>query len=165
MPIFAVMVGIPCSGKSTFVEREFASYKAISFDAIVENLAEKEGVTYNDIWKNMSEHSPAFRKTFDGLLMQTVESQSDLVVDRTSLTIESRARVLAFATPVYRKVAVMLNTPFRVCLSRNAARSSSGKTIPEAVMFEMYDRLQLPSESEGFDRVIYLDSSREETRY
>ncbi len=49
-PTAIVMVGVPCSGKSTYVKTEYSNYTLISRDAQVMACV-KDEVTYNEAWK------------------------------------------------------------------------------------------------------------------
>ena len=100
------LVGLPGSGKSTF--RELCKgYLVASSDDFIETQARSEGKTYNDVFKKYIE--PA-TKHFNHMVSHAVAGKLPLIVDRTNLTISSRAKVLAKIPVNWTKIAVVFFT-------------------------------------------------------
>jgi predicted kinase len=67
---------------------------------------------------------------------------------------KQRERAVAVAKAIgARSVAVWINTPFEVCMSRIAERSGLARVREEAVR-HVQERLEPPSTQEGFNEVI-----------
>lgn len=144
--ILYMTVGLPGCGKSTLYEQEFPLCEYISSDAI---RAEVFG-DVNDQTHNSEVFQLMFKRTVEAL-----KSGKEVYYDATSL---SRKRRMAFLRSIahvkdVRKVALVFNTPYEVCLKRNAKRD---RHVPEDVIFDMLKRFDLPDVAEGFDEVAYV---------
>ena len=149
MPDFIMMVGVPGSGKSTWLRENFP-HPAVycSTDALIDLHALKEGKTYNEVFRDYIETATdKMQETMDWAF----ERGMDVVLDQTNLTRKSRARKLALVPKGYRKVAVVVPTPEREEWLRRLDRP--GKTIPRHVLEAMLASYQEPSLDEGFDEI------------
>lgn len=139
-------IGLPGCGKSTLYEQKFSLCEYISSDAI---RAEVFG-DVNDQTHNSEVFQLMFKRTVEAL-----KSDKEVYYDATNL---SRKRRMAFLHSIahvkdVRKVALVFNTPYEVCLKRNAKRE---RHVPEGVIFDMLKRFDLPDVAEGFDEVLYV---------
>lgn len=152
MPKLYVLVGVPGSGKSTWVaNQEWAKDCAyISTDIHVEAYAKSQGKTYSEVF---DEYMP----TAIDLMMEDVERArtkgQDVIWDQTNTTVKSRARKFR-QFPGYDAIAVVFKTPGMQELDRRL-RSRPGKEIPRKVIVQMVEQLVLPTEEEGFTEIWY----------
>jgi len=137
-----VLVGLPGSGKSTYLERQGTT--GISSDAIRRLLADDE--------TDQTIHVRVF-ETVRFLLRQRLEIGRPVsYIDATNLTPEERRPYLEIGRSYACEMeAVYFDVPLKVCLERNARRT---RVVPEEVMKAMAAKLVVPSTAEGFDRVV-----------
>jgi predicted kinase len=148
-----MLVGVPGSGKSTWVEHQNWSKNCVclSSDKFIEECAVSVGKTYNEVFDE-------YVKTASQLLTKraitTNVAETDAIWDQTNLTVKSRAGKLKLF-PCYKKIAVVFKTPEPDELARRLA-SRPGKTISDAVMASMTSIFQMPSEEEGFVEIWHV---------
>ena len=152
MPKCYQLVGVPGSGKSTWVdEQDWALPCArVSTDKWVEIYAKEVGRTYSDVFAD-------FMPTAVDLMAKEVvvarEMGRDIIWDQTSTTVKSRARKFNML-PDYEHVAVVFKTPEHKELMRRLL-SRPGKEIPEHVIASMIASWEEPTEEEGFKEIWY----------
>lgn len=147
MPKCYQLIGVPASGKSTWVtNQEWTNDCAyISTDIYVERHAESLGKTYNDVFDD-------FMPEAVNLMCQDVivaRSQGkDIIWDQTSTTIKSRKRKFNML-PNYEHIAVVFPTPELKELE-NRLKSRPNKNIPKDVVQNMINNFEEPILEEGF---------------
>ena len=139
-----VLVGLPGSGKSTYLER--LGVTGLSSDAMRKLLADDETV--------QSIHPQVF-ETLRYLLRQRMMLQRDVTyIDATNLTPGERHPYIAIGRAYGCEIeAVFFDVPFEVCLERNRSR---GRSVPEEALRTMSAKLCIPSADEGFHRIIRM---------
>lgn len=155
MPKAYILIGIPGSGKSTWIAKQpFNWDKTViaSTDNHVELFAKSVGRTYNEVFK---EYMPIAVKLMANTVTNAVKSGYDIVWDQTSTTRSTRAKKIRML-PGYEIVAVVLPTPDDQELAKRLA-SRPGKNIPDEVIESMKNNWQEPYEDEGFDKIIYVE--------
>lgn len=143
-----VLVGLPGSGKSTWLERIGA--KGLSSDAIRLWLADDE----ND----QTIHDRVFQ-TLRYLLRQRLTiGRPATFIDATNLTPQERAPYVGIGKAFgCRMEAVYFDIPLEVCRQRNASRS---RVVPDDVMRALAAKLVPPSADEGFARITVISEPR-----
>ena len=136
-----VLVGLPGSGKSTYIEQ--AGGHGLSSDAIRKLLADDE--------TDQTIHARVFQ-TLRYLLEQRLEIGRPLTyIDATNLTPDERRPYIEIARAHGCEIeAVFLDVPLEVCRERNAARN---RVVPDQALAQMAARLTPPQTIEGFQRV------------
>ena len=136
-----VLVGLPGSGKSTYLER--LGVTGLSSDAMRKLLADDETI--------QSIHPQVF-ETLRYLLRQRMMLQRDVTyIDATNLTPEERHPYIAIGRAYGCEMeAVFFDVPYEVCLERNRSR---GRAVPEEALRTMSAKLRIPSADEGFHRI------------
>ena len=150
MPTAYILIGVPGSGKSTWVANQDwakdCSY--ISTDVFVEEWAQSIGKTYSEVFE---EYMPVAVARMVGAVNGAKSVSKDIIWDQTSTTIASRARKFRML-PNYKMIAVVFDTPEQsVLVSR--LNSRPGKEIPLSVIEKMMLGFELPTEQEGFDEI------------
>ena len=152
MPTAYILVGVPCSGKSTWVrDQEWSSECVyVSTDEFVEHYAQEVGRTYSEVFE---EYMPTAVDLMAKRVVWAREQGRDIIWDQTSTTLASRAKKFRML-PGYRMIAVVFGTPEPEVLAWRL-ENRPGKIIPWAVMLSMIDGLNTPTEEEGFDEIWF----------
>lgn len=149
-----VLVGVPGSGKSTWVKNQdwARDIPVVSTDRFVEQYAAKEGKTYSEVF---DEYMPIAVKLMANQVLICKANNKDIIWDQTSTTVETRAKKIRML-PDYYKIAVVFPTPEPDELARRLA-TREGKIIPAHVSEVMASQLknEPPTEAEGFDEIWY----------
>ena len=142
-----VLVGLPGSGKSTYLEQIGAG--ALSSDTIRRWLADDE--------TDQTIHDRVFQ-TMRYLLRQRLELGRPVTyIDATNLTMAERQPYIGIGrSHGCQMEAVYFDVPLAVCRERNARRQ---RVVPEDALEKMAARLAPPSPAEGFDRVTRVDET------
>ena len=145
-----VMVGIPASGKTTWIERTLPKpVVRIRLDRI-----RRETYGYHPVQLESSKEKKVWSRA-DLLLSKAIRVAHDVVVDSMALTTEWRQRILKVADGASQapleKVAVFLDTPVDLALSRNQNRR---KHVPAEAVREMRCHVRPPSRKEGFSKIV-----------
>lgn len=148
-----MLSGLPCSGKSTWVENNRDEDDVvISTDAILEDWARKQGITYSEIFEKEIRHATAVSETN---LRFAVKMKQNIIWDQTNLTVNSRTKKLKKIDPSYTRKLVFFNVPFEVILRRLPLRP--GKVIPINVINQMRESMQFPTYDEGWDIIEFIE--------
>ena len=149
-----VLVGVPGSGKSTWIKYQTwtKDCEIVSTDHFVEQYAALEGKTYSDVFQ---EYMPRAVQLMTEQVINARNAQKDIVWDQTSCSIATRAKKIRML-PTYYKIAVVFKIPEMEELMRRL-NSRPGKEIPWAIVSDMSNRLysEPPSIEEGFDEIWY----------
>ncbi len=139
-----VLVGLPGSGKSTYLQRLGAT--GLSSDAIRQWLADDE--------TDQTIHDRVF-ETLRYLLRQRLGlGRAVTYIDATNLTPEERRPYIGIGQSYGCEIeAVFFDVPLEVCNARNRARQ---RVVPEDAMAKMAARLMAPGLEEGFSRVTVI---------
>ncbi|WP_300685133.1 ATP-binding protein [Chryseobacterium sp.] len=124
-----IFTGIPASGKSSlYKELFFNSHIRISLDLL--NTRHKEGK----------------------LLQYCFDTQSQMVIDNTNVSRESRKKYIDLAQRnKYRVVCYYFESDIQDCLERNKNRKES---INETGIKAKYKEFGIPISEEGFGKII-----------
>lgn len=154
-PCLYMLVGVPGSGKSTWIENQLPEEgrghdtTVLSTDYFIECVAAIHGKTYNEVFHDTIKD--ANRKMYEDLDW-ALEHNHNIIWDQTNTSRKSRKEKLAKIPIHYKKVAVFFPTPDLEELERRLA-SRPGKVISKGVMQNMIDCLNQPMLEEGFDEV------------
>ena len=148
------MVGVPGSGKSTWIKNQDWAKDCVivSTDDYVERFSRRMGKTYSEVFDTVMKR--AIR-----LMMRRVrwahERNLDVIWDQTSTTLVSRRRKFS-ALFDYDHIAVVFRTPNRDELDVRLS-GRPGKHIPKRVIDSMIAGWDEPTEEEGFTEIWYAE--------
>ena len=153
IPELVMLCGIPCSGKSTYVNK-LLTYEywenaiILSTDNYIEEQAKRLGMTYNEVFQDcIDEATRQLEMSFVG----AKEEGKRIIWDQTNLSIKTRKKKLIKVPSIYKRTAVWFQVDLEEALKRNKTRE--GKFIPESILKRMYHQFEVPTLEEGFDFV------------
>ena len=153
MPKCYQLIGVPGSGKSTWVKNQIwaLGLTVVSTDNFVEAYANQQGRTYSEVFED---YMPT---AIDLMIQQVAFAQQHghtVIWDQTSTTVASRRKKFRML-PDYQHIAVVFKTPNPAELSRRLA-SRPGKIIPEEIVQDMINRFEMPTLAEGFQEIWHV---------
>jgi predicted kinase len=153
MPKCYQLIGVPGSGKSTWVSSQdwMLGLTVVSTDLWVEIHAKEQGKTYSEVFKD---YMPTAVDLMAKQVVFAREHGHTLIWDQTSTTLASRTRKFNML-PNYEHIAIVFKTPEAEELKRRLA-SRPGKEIPDDVVQSMIDNFEMPTEDEGFTEIWYV---------
>lgn len=151
-----IIVGPPCTGKSTLVEECYTNHFVISSDNLVDKVCEKYGLTYSEFFQLGFNHPirKEQRELFDQSIEESKKHQK-IVWDLTNLTKRDRAKAMAhYPNAKFRATEVVFKGWEIEIIKLNHERgSSTGKIVPERVLLNMFKRYEPVSKEEGFTEI------------
>jgi predicted kinase len=147
-----VLVGVPASGKTTWLKNQTwaLGLTVVSTDTFVEDYAKRVGKTYSEVF---DEYMPTAIEQMVEQVEHARDHGHDIIWDQTSTTVASRLRKFRML-PDYYKIAVVFSVPDAEEHERRL-QSRPGKVIPPAVLQDMKEKFELPTEEEGFNEIWY----------
>lgn len=152
MPKCYQLIGVPGSGKSTWINNQdwIKDCVIVSTDNHVEAYAKSEGKTYNEVFKD---YMPTAVDLMAKDVVEAREQGKDIIWDQTSVSVNSRKKKFKML-PDYEHIAVVFKTPPSSELTKRLA-SRPGKEIPWSVVTSMINTFELPTEDEGFKEIWF----------
>ena len=142
-PVFLMVVGLPGSGKSTYIEKYYSNYHVHSSDAIREELS--GDVNNQDINKQVF-------STLHKRVKEDLVAGYNVVYDATNISWKRRKAFLQELKNINcHKECVLMATPFELCVQRNNGRD---RVVPYFVIERMYKNFDIPWYNEGWDSIV-----------
>lgn len=156
-----MMVGAPCSGKSTWITNFVAlnsnDWVVHSTDAIIEKHATEKGITYAEAFDVLPFKD--VQAKFNAQVRQSFNKRLNIIWDQTNMTVNSRRKKLSQVPKDYDITAVSFEIDRDELRRRSEKRKSeTGKEVPEKVIDQMIDGYVRPSKSEGFDNIQIISN-------
>jgi predicted kinase len=128
-----IFIGIQATGKSTFYQQHFfKTHVRINLDMLKTRHRE------------------------DLLLRACIEARQSFVVDNTNVLKSERARYIALAKPFgFQVIGYYFKSRVAQAVMRNSQRTGQ-ENIPVIGLVSKARRLEIPTYSEGFDRLYYI---------
>jgi len=153
MPKCYQLIGVPGSGKSTWVKNQIwaLGLTVVSTDPFVEEYAREQGKTYSQVFLD---YMPIAVRLMVNQAEICRANGVDVIWDQTSTTIASRIR--KFNTlPKYEHIAIVFRTPDLDVLKERLA-SRPGKDVPWEIVQSMIDNWEEPTLAEGFQEIWHV---------
>jgi len=145
-----LLIGIPYSGKSFFLENYVnnSDIVIISRDNLI--MKKYPELSYNEAWKLVDQN--AINLELDSLFRSAVKDNKNIIVDMTNLSRKSRNSKLSQVSKNYNKKASVFYTGMGKIKERIKKRKD--KNIDQLVLNRMMNSFQLPTYSE-FDEIYF----------
>lgn len=160
MPKCTLLVGVPGSGKSTWINKQkfLDNTWIISTDNTIEAIASMCGMTYDQCFSDLIKFAD---KVMWADLKQAAENGERIYIDRTNLSEKSRKRFVNFLKPYGYEIECVVfpevgSESFSKEEWQRRLDSRSGKTIPQEVLNSMVNNYEIPLMSEGFSKIIFV---------
>jgi predicted kinase len=159
--LVTILIGLPCSGKSTYLQTIDYDF-VISSDAVVEIICRQHKLAYHDYFK-LSPNSKLKRqhKTIFAKLVQRSKDFDHVVWDLTNLTKKSRSKIFKlYQDTEFNAVVFDSEGKEELLIERNKRRfKKSGKFIDELVLRDMifkYERVVVKEPFKNIRTIIML---------
>lgn len=152
-----VVAGLPGAGKSHFARQYFQGRERLRVNRKEIRRLLFEMMSFGISWSEAEFDSldeflvkHVERKIIEHLLQQ----RKKVLVDNTSVTVESRRQYLSLARQMHRSIGIVfLDTPAGHCLERNASRDDR---VPDTAISNLAAALERPDKSEGFQEAVIV---------
>lgn len=158
-----IMVGLPGSGKSTYVKDVLLNtglnYTVCSSDDIIDAKATELNITNTEAFELCSRKET--ERAFKEKIWAAIDAGDNIIIDRTNLTEKGRSKMISYfnqrKATNYKKIAIVfdmtdLNMIYKRCEDRF---KSTGKYISVATfsgMISRYDEVKINE----FDEIINI---------
>ncbi len=154
-----MLIGLPASGKSSWAANFISqnpelNFKILSTDYIIEEKGFRDGLDYG---KSHEKNIRFAIAEMDRRFRQYIENGFHIIHDQTNLTTKIRKQHLAKVTDYFKSALVfILSEKIRVQRFNNR-KTQTGKDIPEFILKNMVKGFEMPTKSEGFDKIINIE--------
>lgn len=139
-PELVIMIGLPRSGKSTFVEQNYDDYNYLSRDEIRTNIFGYKGNMLHE-----AEVSTIFNKRYTEFLNQN----KNIVIDNTNIQKKYRKQFINQAKAhKYKIKAIYIDAAYE-----DVVDNANKENFPVEVIDSMFNRLDLPLREEGYYQI------------
>lgn len=153
-PWALVLIGLPGSGKSTFIPR-IISYLdkkpvVLSTDNVIEEYAVKLGKTYSEVFNTVS--FSVFKTEMKKVADAALAARTSVIIDQTNMASKARRTKLEpFVKAGYTCISLGFDVSDKVLRERLDKRAeATGKVIPPYVIKQMLSSYTSPTKAEGF---------------
>lgn len=156
-PQIIMLVGLPGSGKSTFVSNYRLKKHGIvaSTDNIIEEKAKEEGLSYNEMFKKLPFSD--VEKQMKQEIIKAGKEGTNIIVDQTNMSTKSRAKKMDLVPKKFDRYAIVFWPDIKEVYKRLEKRKKeTGKEIPQKVINSMLANYVPPTAGEGFKSIIFV---------
>jgi len=148
-----LLIGIPLSGKSTFIRENYPNTIVISRDELVMEVFGSND--YNKAFREVNHKE--VDKLLNSRLVSASQSNEDVIIDMTNMTSKRRKSTLIHFTNFYKEAIVFPILSDEEYERRNKIRTvTENKSIPLSILKSMMDTYEPPTKDEGFDDIVNL---------
>lgn len=153
-PFVILLVGVPLSGKSTWIRNNHPTTRIVSRDELVMEVYGSDD--YNTAFKEVNQKD--VDRLLDLRLKEVNTNKENVIVDMTNMVVSRRVKTLRyFSEDYYKEVIVFPVLDSDEYKRRNNERNvNENKWIPPFVISSMLNSYQEPTLDEGFDKITIL---------
>jgi predicted kinase len=155
VPTATLLIGIPGSGKSTWIkqsELKFDFVAIISTDDIIDALAIESACTYSEMWKQVKFRD--IQQQMFAKMQNAIAMEQSIIVDRTNIDRKARNKILCKLPPHYHRLGAVFTCDLVELDRRLRERAEkTGKYIDPVVVQDMLNRYEEPTTDE-FDEIF-----------
>jgi predicted kinase len=152
MKNLTIIVGIPCSGKTTWVNKNKGTKFVLSADLVRKHLHGKS------FYEEAEQMVWTLRRY---IFLHALEQGIDIIVDETSITAKKRAEILKFANIYgYTCDCVFIRCDKKICETRCVKIKTLETLAKIPIINRMARQLEAPSSKEGFINIIEIENSQ-----
>ena len=145
-----LVIGLPGSGKSTYIKEHFKDSFIISRDEIRLELKGESS-------KYFENEKEVFNEFVYRIQIALDKDDKNVIADATHINQRSRNKLLNKLKLQDVKIHILfINTPLEKCLERNHNRDESER-VPDKFIFDIYKRLELPSHNEKYKYLSIIE--------
>lgn len=149
-----MMVGIPGSGKSTWIQNN-----KTKTDIVISRDAIRFAKLKND--EDYFAHESEVFNEFVWEIADGLAEDGTIIADATHLNKKSRARVLNKVRKFADEIeAVVLDTDLETAFERNDQREGRA-WVKHGIIRRMWFSMEMPEESEGFNKITIIKEDKE----
>jgi len=153
LPTLEVLVGVPGSGKSTFLKEKNVDFALISRDDTLMQFAKDNSIegNYSEVWFLLTdENQKQIDKMLESKFTEAFKNKENIVVDMTNTTSKAKRKWFNKAKlnrkREYRVINTVFATPYNEVLRRLEKREKeTGKVIPDFVLRNMIKGFMIPN--------------------
>lgn len=156
MPTCVMMIGPPCSGKSTLAKhlQSQLNIPVVSSDVYIERLARIKGTTYSD---EFSGNCDKAIKLMNKKIERLIRDKKDFIWDQTNISMKARKKKLArLLQNDYRVAAFAMEISKEYHEKLIDGRKE--KVIDKKIIDNFRNQYEQPSEDEGFEYVKIVNA-------
>jgi len=166
-PYIEILVGLPCSGKTTYINNKKGEFKVISRDDMLMRYAKKYKIegSYSEIWSQLDDNDQKVIDTYvRDEFRKAVQNRENIVIDMTNMSKKSRGKWINNLPKEYFKVSkIFIVGESSLDFRNNQRLLQEGKFIPEKVFMNMMKTFLVPTLNE-FDAIEYINSYKGENK-
>lgn len=153
-PFVILLVGVPLSGKSTWIRNNHPTTRIVSRDELVMELYGSDD--YNTAFKEVNQKD--VDRLLDLRFKEVNTNKENVIVDMTNMVVNRRVKTLRyFSDDYYKEVIVFPVLDSDEYKRRNNERNvNENKWIPPFVISSMLNSYEEPTLDEGFDKITIL---------
>ena len=147
-----LLVGLPASGKSTYISKMKGKYVIASNDLYVEKIAKKIKLTYTEAFDKINRDDTIgnTKKEFD----KAISKGRSVIIDNTNMNKKERSYFMKNTSEDYKRIAIIFKISDSELKKRLEKRGKeTGKIIPDEVIKKMKSKYEPPTKEEGFDEI------------
>lgn len=156
-----ILVGLPCSWKSSWIEQSFPSRHVISRDWTVSEVGKKHSLfTYDEssyLEDTNEEVSQEVDELYNELIEKSYLTDFPIIIDNTNVTIKKRKKWIERYENTHKIHCVVFFKSFKDIFNCNKQRSQlENKTVGEKTLIKQMMNFRFPLLNEGFDDIEYI---------
>lgn len=153
-PFVILLVGVPLSGKSTWIRNNHPTTRVVSRDELVMEVYGSDD--YNAAFKEVDQKE--VDRALDLRFKEVNNNKENVIVDMTNMVVSRRTKTLRyFSNDYFKEVIVFPVLDTEEYDRRNKERNvNENKWIPPFVISSMLNSYQEPTLDEGFDKITIL---------